>query len=140
MIKMSSIFDRPLLIYDNKCTSCIKFAKLATKTSRGWIRTIGHFDSVEIANIRKRIFPLNYDPTKMFWLINNKGIYGGRKALLPLLKEIIIGIFNTRRNNDDNFTLTCDYLDQHSCNKSINIIKRSFNLFRNGEHFSFKDH
>jgi len=140
MLAMSFIFYKPLLIFDNRCISCIKFAKLANKFSNGWISTIGHFDSNEITNIRKMIFPVNYDPTKMFWLINKKGIFGGRKALIPLLNEIITGMLNNRSYNIDNFKIICDSISQRSCDNSINIVKRTFNLFRHGESFSFKDY
>ena len=139
-MSLSSLFNRPVLIYDNKCTSCIKFARLATKLSRGWIRTIGHYDSDEILDIRNMIFPVNYDPTKMFWLVNKKGIYGGRKALIPLIKEIIISIFTESKINDDNFKLICDSINNQNCSRTINTINRVFNLFKIGERFHFKDY
>ena len=140
MLTMSFIFSKPLLIFDNRCISCTNFAKLANKFSNGWVGTIGHFDSDEIINIRRMIFPVNYDPTKMFWLINKKGIYGGRKALIPLFKEIITGMLNNRPSNINNFKLICKNINQRSCDNSISILKRGFNLFRYGESFSFRDY
>ena len=96
-MRLSSIFSRPLLIYDDKCSSCGKFAQIASILSRGWIRTAGHYYSQEAKNARKLVFPPDYDPTKMFWLINENGAFGARSGLLPVIKEIIKGIFKVEK-------------------------------------------
>lgn len=130
------MFDRPFLIYDDRCYSCGKFAKWTSILSRGWIRTGGHHTSEEVTNLKKFIFPSNYDSTKMFWIINHNGAYGARSALLPLVKEILIGFFNPM-NNDDDFKLICDYKTM-TCNSSINTLKRLYNLLKNADKFYFK--
>src|ERR671937_1231470 len=95
-MSQSNRFSRPLLIYDDKCSSCTKFARAAAILSRGWIRTAGHYYSQEAIEVKKMVFPAYYDPTKMFWLINKKGAYGARLGLVHLTKEIISGLFKTK--------------------------------------------
>ena len=38
IIELSKIFEHPILIYDDKCSSCYKFALLIHSLSNGWIR------------------------------------------------------------------------------------------------------
>ena len=90
---LSSYFSIPLLIYDDKCSSCTKFAKFANTLSRGRIRIAGHYYSEEAIEAKKLVFPIKYDSTKMFWLINKKGAYGARSGLIQVIKEIVIGWF-----------------------------------------------
>ena len=62
----------------------MKFAFWAKRLSRGWIRIAGHHYSPEATNAKKFIFPDNYDPTQMFWLINKNGAYGARSGLVQV--------------------------------------------------------
>ena len=80
-MSFSTNFAQPLLIYDDKCSSWEKFAKSVAKISREWIQIAGHYYSQEAINTKKMIFPINYDPTEMFWLINKKGAFGARSGL-----------------------------------------------------------
>ena len=80
-MSFSTNFAQPLLIYDDKCSSCEKFAKTVAKISREWIQIAGHYYSQEAINTKKMIFPINYDATEMFWLINKKGAFGARSGL-----------------------------------------------------------
>ncbi|HZC49722.1 MAG TPA: hypothetical protein VE244_11750 [Nitrososphaeraceae archaeon] len=138
-MRLSSIFSRPLLIYDDKCSSCGKFAKAASILSRGWIRTAGHYFSEEAKNAKKLVFPADYDPTKMFWLINENGAYGARSGLLPVMKEIIIGIFKGEKNLD-NYGIVCEYSKEMSCMSTKNIIKRFINMMQNSSKFAFENY
>jgi len=88
---LPSLFSIPLLIYDDNCSACTKFAKTAHILSRGRIRIAGHYYSKEAEEAKKIVFPKDYDPTKMFWLINRKGAYGARLGLIEVVKEILIG-------------------------------------------------
>jgi hypothetical protein len=135
----SSIFSRPLLIYDDKCSSCGKFAQIASILSRGWIRTAGHYHSEEAKNVKKLIFPPNYDPTKMFWLINENGAFGARSGLLPVMKEIIKGIFKGGKNLD-NYNIVCGYTKEMSCISTKNTIKRIANMMRTSGKFAFQNY
>jgi hypothetical protein len=87
------ILEGPILIYDNNCSPCWKYAKIARRLSRGRIRLLGHYDVTdELHKIKEVVFPAGYDPTIMSWLINNRGAYGGRAWVLPLTREIILGL------------------------------------------------
>lgn len=86
-------FSRPFMIYDDTCLSCQKFAKIANVISRGWIRIGGHYYSEEAIRTKTAVFPKNYESTKMFWIINSNGAFGGRAGLMPLIKEVLVGLF-----------------------------------------------
>jgi hypothetical protein len=96
----TSAFSRPLLIYDDRCSSCRKFALWARRLSGGWIRLAGHYYSPEASKVKKSIFPDDYDPTQMFWLINQKGAFGARSGLIEVFKEIIRGLIKTIIGDD----------------------------------------
>jgi hypothetical protein len=142
---LSSRFSIPLLIYDDKCSSCTKFAKTANTLSRGRIHIAGHYYSKEAIEAKKIVFPTNYDSTKMFWLINKKGAYGARVGLIQVVKEIIIGWFkgkrmkNNKNNNSKNYNLSCEYNNSvMSCDSSSkSLLKRIINMLRNSERFQF---
>jgi hypothetical protein len=137
------MFSRPLLIYDDKCSSCTKFAKTANILSRGWIHTAGHYYSQEAIKARKLVFPPDFDATKMFWLINKDGAYGARSALLPVIKEILSGNFKQVRKKEeeekqDDYIIACEYNGHVSCmSTTTGTIKRILNMMRNGRRFYF---
>jgi hypothetical protein len=99
-VPVSSPFSRPLLIYDDRCSSCGQFAYWARRLSGGWIRLAGHYYSPEAKRVKKSIFPDDYDPTRMFWLINRNGAFGARSGLIQVFKEIIRGLVKTRLANN----------------------------------------
>ena len=143
-MSFSSKFTQPLLIYDDKCSSCEKFAKTVAKVSRGWIRIAGHYYSQEAIYTKKLIFPINYDPTEMFWLINKKGAFGARSGLFEAIKEIIIGNFknklknhNMENLNNKNLVVKCNYQEKESCMSTKNTINRIFNMIKNSKKFKF---
>jgi hypothetical protein len=143
-MSFSSKFTQPLLIYDDKCSSCEKFAKTVAKVSRGWIRIAGHYYSQEAIDTKKLIFPINYDPTEMFWLINKKGAFGARSGLFEAIKEIIIGNFknklknhNMENLNNKNLVVKCNYQEKESCMSTKNTINRIFNMIKNSKKFKF---
>ena len=76
----------PIVIYDNACHLCIKFANTVNSLSRGKISLIGHYSEMG-EKIRKQY--LDSGATEMFWFIDGKNAYGGRSALLPLTREIL---------------------------------------------------
>ena len=97
---LTSPFSRPLLIYDDRCLLCIQFAVWAKRFSGGWIRLAGHYYSPEAMEVKRSIFPADYDSTQMFWLINKNGAYGARFGLIELFKEILRGLIKTRIGNN----------------------------------------
>ena len=143
-MSFSSKFTQPLLIYDDKCTSCEKFAKAVAKISRGWIRIAGHYYSQDAIDLKKMIFPINYDPTEMFWLINKKGAFGARAGLFQVIKEIIIGNFKKKLKdrhienfNNKNLVVKCNYQNKESCMSTKNTINRIFNMIKNSKKVKF---
>ena len=150
--------SRPLLIYDDKCSACKRFAFWARVLSGGWIHLAGHYYSPEAMNVKKLVFPDDYDSTQMFWLINNQGAFGARSGLIQVFKEIVRGIIKTKvvnavsngyqeyisadedassvRNN------SCDHIcpTGSSCISSQDTWKRLFNMLRNSKTFHHHHH
>ncbi|HVX03074.1 MAG TPA: hypothetical protein VHA09_07965, partial [Nitrososphaera sp.] len=142
---LSSTFARPLLIYDDKCYSCTKFAETASALSRGWIRTAGHYHSEEAKRAKEMIFPKGYDATGMFWLVNKSGAHGARSGLPPLVREVMAGWFRGGKNNNaDAFAPACEYdgtsissSSSSSCYTPTNILKRLVGMLSHGANFPF---
>lgn len=139
MSPISSLFGRPLLIYDDKCYSCTKFAQLAATLSRGWIRTAGHYYSQEAVDAKKVVFPPHYDTTKMFWLINRSGAFGARSGLPHVIKEIFAGILAGHKTEVKPDSMSaCEYPgEEMSCFTSTNTLKRIARLLSHGAAFRF---
>jgi len=80
----------PLMIYDDKCYYCSKFASIIGIFASKRILIVGQYSKIGM-EIKSKIFPKNYDPTKMFWFIDDKIAHGGRAGILPLLLFILKG-------------------------------------------------
>jgi hypothetical protein len=142
-------FDRPLLIFDDKCSSCLKFARYVNMLSHGWIQIAGHYYSKKALETKKMIFPANYDSTKMFWLIYKNTAYGARSALIPVLKEIVKGLLKSINEKDNkNYikvkgnegnldTIACNYKDRLQCMSTTNTLKRLINMMQNSSRVNF---
>jgi hypothetical protein len=139
------MFLRPLLIYDDKCYSCTKFAKTASMLSRGWIRIAGHYYSQNAKEAKEMIFPPGYDATKMFWLVNRTGAYGARSGLPQVMREIIAGMFKGSKagrggdnDGDDTIAAACEYDGTSmSCYTPTNVFKRLVKMLGHGAKFTF---
>ena len=136
---MDSIANRPVLIYDDRCSSCTIFAKYAFKYSRGQINCIGHY-SKEGEKLRKIVFPPNYNETEMFWIVTNSHAYGGRSGLLPLLVLIIKGFFNMviKGKMSPNLNIPQQCFDNLTCNDNKFKLKRLFKMLRSGKKLKAK--
>ena len=75
----------PVLIYDDLCTSCTRFAKTVNHILGGKIAVLGHYAAQE-REFKESIFPENYNGTDMSWFVTEKKAYGGRKGLQQLIK------------------------------------------------------
>lgn len=139
MSSVASQFKRPLLIYDDKCYSCTKFAELARTFSRGWIRIAGHYHSDQAALAKSMVFPPGYDSTQMFWLVTSSGAYGARSGLTRVVREIAVGLFKgpgVQGQHDQ--AAACEYtVEGMSCFTSTNVLKRLVGLLSHGKTFSF---
>jgi len=81
---------RPVLLYDNDCGICTRFAHVASNLSKGWVDTVGLFTTRGI-RIKSEFFRPEDRPDEMFWLLFRDTGYGGRSGLLPLARELIRG-------------------------------------------------
>jgi hypothetical protein len=76
----------PLVIYDNQCYLCIKFAKVVNSLARGRLLLVGHYTKLG-EKLREQI--LDSSALEMFWFVDGKTAYGGRAALVPLFYSIL---------------------------------------------------
>ena len=76
----------PIILFDNQCYLCMKFAKIVDFFARGKITMIGHYSKFG-TKIRNEI--LDESALEMFWFIDEKRASGGRAALYPLIKSIL---------------------------------------------------
>ena len=76
----------PIVLFDNQCYLCMKFASTVNFFARGKITMVGHYSEFG-EKIRGSV--LDESALDMFWFINQKRAYGGRAALLPLIKSIL---------------------------------------------------
>jgi hypothetical protein len=106
--------------------------------SRGWIRAAGHYYSQVAKETKEMIFPSGYDATKMFWLINRSGAHGARSGLLPLAKEIFVGIFRgSEKANGIDAACEYDKINNMSCYMLTDVLKRIAGTLRKGTTFRF---
>ena len=109
----------PLVLYDDQCYLCIKFAKVVNVLARRKLSLVGHYSSFG-NKIRNEI--LDSNALEMFWFIDGKKAYGGRAALLPLLKAIIF----YKGGNDG--TLPVEESCDASCKTAKAVFIRSASL------------
>lgn len=113
----------PIVVFDNQCYLCIKFAKIVNYFGRGKFTMIGHY-TPQGEEIRKK---LDDSALEMFWLIDKKTAYGGRAGLIPLIKII----FSRRKKQTDNFQID-DFCNQE-CKTIKAVFVRSTSLLTNSK-------
>ena len=121
----------PIVIYDNRCYLCAKFAKIVSFFARGKMLVVGHYTDFGM-KIKSEIFSDNYDSTTMFWFVDGKTAYGGRAALLPLLAAILIS--KTKPAIQYDVQASCDM----DCKTPKAVFLRSKSLFSNSEKIKLK--
>lgn len=99
--------------------------------SRGNIDVIGHYNEHGIS-VKSKIFPEEFDPNTMFWLVKDKKAYGGRSGLIPLAFEIFKSMFKPSKKHDDRISLVCNN-EELSCNTPADFVRRVSMLIRNGK-------
>lgn len=133
MLTTSVDRSKPLLIYDDRCFFCSLFASTARRLSRGWIDIVGHY-SKEGINLKNKVFPSQFDPNTMFWLLNGKDAFGGRTALIPLTLEILRGFFANNRSGDNKWVAKTVCMNMElSCTDPLDLFTRIVGLVRNGK-------
>jgi len=109
----------PIVLFDDQCYVCIKFATIVNFLARGKITMVGHYSDFGI-KIRNEI--LDQSALEMFWFIDEKRASGGRAALFPLIKSI----FSTK-SRKRKFT-QLDNICSKDCKTVKSVFVRSFTL------------
>lgn len=125
-MKLEKFF--PLVIYDDQCYLCIKFAKLVNFLARGRLRLVGHYTDFG-KQLRENF--LDSSALDMFWFIDGNTAYGGRAALLPLIS----GIFHVNgKSKGLSIQESCDI----GCKNTKAIFVRSASLLTNNKKIQIK--
>jgi len=114
----------PIVVFDNQCYLCVKFAKFVDFFARGKISMVGHYSDFGI-KIRNEI--LDESALDMFWFIDKKRAYGGRAALFPLVKSIF------SKKTEKSSTMRVDENCQQDCKTVKAVFLRSSSLFTNSK-------
>ncbi|MFQ5940997.1 MAG: hypothetical protein ACE5KA_04785 [Nitrososphaerales archaeon] len=124
----------PLLLYDDTCYLCGKFADTVRRLSCGSIDIVGHYSNQGIS-IRSKIFPKGFDPTSMFWFVTETQAFGGRSGLFPVAVEIVKNIFRSS-SKKEMYSINIPCSDEEmSCNATADFVKRVSMLMKNGKKF-----
>jgi predicted DCC family thiol-disulfide oxidoreductase YuxK len=121
----------PLVIYDDKCYLCSKFASIVHTFAKDKILIVGHYSDLGM-KIKSEIFKQNYDSTIMFWFVTKKMAFGGRAAILPLLGSILIGKSRTRLEYTSSSSCSQD------CKTSRAFFTRTKSLLSNSQKIPLK--
>lgn len=110
----------PLVIYDNKCYLCTKFAKIVDFVAGKRLTLVGHYTDLG-EKLRGQI--LDFSALEMFWFVDGKTAFGGRAALIPLILSIIRR--NGKKSHHPEDKATCDM----ECKTAKAVFLRSASLF-----------
>ena len=114
----------PIVLFDDQCYVCIKFATIVNFLARGKITMIGHYSKFGI-KIRDEI--LDESALEMFWFIDKKRASGGRAALCPLIKSI----FSTKSKKTKFSQM--NNICSDDCKSAKAVFVRSFTLITNSK-------
>ena len=112
----------PIVVFDNQCYLCIKFAKFVDFFARGKLTMVGHYSDFG-TKIRNEI--LDESALDMFWFIDKKRAYGGRAALFPLVKSIF------SKKTEKSSSMRVDENCQQDCKTVKAVFLRSSSLLTN---------
>ena len=110
------------MLFDNQCYLCTKFASFFDFFLRDKLTIIGHYSKFG-EEIRKEV--LDETALDMFWIIDKDRAYGGRAALIPLIKLWATQRRKTRRR------IQIDNKCEQECKTVKAVFVRSASLFRN---------
>ena len=114
----------PIVLFDDQCYVCIKFATIVNFLAKGKITMVGHYSNFGI-KIRKEI--LDESALEMFWFINKKRASGVRAALFPLIKAIYST--KARKTKFSQMNNICS----EDCKSAKAVFVRSFTLITNSK-------
>lgn len=118
----------PIIVYDNQCYLCVKFAKMIEFLTRGNLTMIGHYSEFGI-ELGKTV--LGESALEMFWVIDKKNACGGRAALFPLLKVMITA--NGKNSNKIGVDDKC----KQECKTIKSVFIRSMSLLTNSKKIDY---
>ena len=121
--------NTPIMLFDNQCYLCMKFAKLVNLFARGKIMMVGHYSDFGL-QIRNEI--LDEFALEMFWFIDKKRASGGRAALYPLVKSMLSK--NVKKSRVINMDEKC----QQDCKTIKAVFIRSSSLLTNSKKIDLK--
>ena len=121
--------NTPIMLFDNQCYLCMKFAKLVNLFARGKIMMVGHYSDFGL-QIRNEI--LDEFALEMFWFIDKKRASGGRAALYPLIKSMLSK--NVKKSRVINMDEKC----QQDCKTIKAVFVRSSSLLTNSKKIDLK--
>ena len=121
--------NTPIVVYDDQCYLCTKFAKIINFLARGNLTIIGHYSN-RGEEIRNQI--LDESALDMFWLIDEKTAHGGRVALFPLIRSIITS--KKEKSNKIKFESNCE----QECKTAKSVFLRSASLLSNSKKIELK--
>ena len=142
MEKKDLKFHFPVLIYDNYCSSCSKFAQVIYRLSKRKIEILGHFDIERSLQLKELVFhSYSKDPTQMFWYIKKDKAYASRKGLYQVIIDLIkinLGLIKCKDVQlvDQKLSKSCyirnNFYYQYGCGDDIrSVFKRMSYLVRN---------
>jgi hypothetical protein len=114
----------PIVVFDNQCYLCVKFAKFVDFFARGKMTMVGHYSDFG-TKIRNEI--LDESALDMFWFIDKKMAYGGRAALFPLMKSIF------SKKTEKSSSMRVDENCQQDCKTVKAVFLRSSSLLTNSK-------
>jgi len=120
---MDMMSTNRIVLYDDQCYLCVKFAKIVNFLARGRLRFVGHYTTFG-ENLRKS--KLDDSALEMFWFIDEQTAYGGRAAIIPLISSILHGYGNSNIRNIQEST-------DIGCKNTKAVFVRSFSLFSNSK-------
>lgn len=83
-------FETPVLIYDNLCTSCTKFAKFTDFLTSHRIMTVPMYPEQSEVNLYHLTMQILPEFHKMSWVLIDGKAYGGRAGLIRLIKYFLL--------------------------------------------------
>ena len=120
----------PVMIFDDRCYLCSKFADIVRMLSRNKFLIVGHYSDIGM-KIKSQIFEKDYDSTNMFWFVTKSMAYGGRAAILPLIHGIL-------KRSPNNFSQENHSQDACDCKTPKAFFMRTKSLLSNSEKIHLK--
>ncbi|MEJ2260272.1 MAG: hypothetical protein P8X83_01235 [Nitrosopumilaceae archaeon] len=119
----------PIVLYDDQCYLCTKFARVVNFISKGKLAIIGHYSNQGV-QIRNQL--LDGSALEMFWLIDENMAYGGRAAIFPL----IFAMFKSKKKQSSKIKFQDNCTQECKTVKSVFI--RSASLLSNSKKIKLK--